>query len=141
MTLPKEVRELASGVYWVGVRDWTRKFFDKLIPLPEGTSYNAYLATGEEKTALIDTVNPGFERDLVDKISTKTEVEDLDYLVMNHAEPDHANGLVHLASLAEGAEVLATKKGKEIELPRKVLWSSRISRLGRRCCKRAFENC
>ena len=116
MTIPREVTEISPGVYWVGVRDWERKFFDKLVPLPEGTSYNSYLVKGEEKTALIDTVNPGFEEDLEEKIRTKTDPENLDYLIMNHAEPDHANALAYLAQLAPGAEVLATEKGKEMAL-------------------------
>ncbi|MGQ9691386.1 MAG: FprA family A-type flavoprotein, partial [Thermoproteota archaeon] len=48
--------------YWVGARDWNRRLFDALIPLPKGTSYNAYLVIGESKKVLIDTVNPGFEK-------------------------------------------------------------------------------
>ncbi len=116
MAIPREVREISSGVYWVGVRDWERKFFDKLVPLPEGTTYNSYLIQGEDKTALVDTVNPGFEKDLEEKIGQVTDPESLDYLIMNHAEPDHANGLSHMASLAEDAEILATEKGKDMAL-------------------------
>ncbi|MCF7891032.1 FprA family A-type flavoprotein [Candidatus Bipolaricaulota bacterium] len=110
------MREISSGVYWVGVRDWERKFFDKLVPLPEGTTYNSYLIQGEDKTALVDTVNPGFEKDLEEKVKQVTDPESLDYLIMNHAEPDHANGLSHMASLAKDAEILATEKGKEMAL-------------------------
>ncbi len=51
-------RELRSEVYSVGAIDWDRRLFDELIPLPDGTSYNAYLVRGSEKTALIDTVDP-----------------------------------------------------------------------------------
>ncbi len=116
MSIPREVREISSDVYWVGVRDWERKFFDKLVPLPEGTTYNAYLIQGEDKTALLDTVNPGFEVDLEEKVGKITDPESLDYLIMNHAEPDHANGLSHMASLAVDAEILATEKGKEMAL-------------------------
>lgn len=116
MSIPREVREISSDVYWVGVRDWERKFFDKLVPLPEGTTYNAYLIQGEDKTALVDTVNPGFEEDLEEKVGKVTDPESLDYLIMNHAEPDHANGLSHMASLAVDAEILATEKGKEMAL-------------------------
>ncbi|MGC8850138.1 MAG: FprA family A-type flavoprotein, partial [Candidatus Bathyarchaeia archaeon] len=48
--------QILDNVYWVGVKDWKRKLFDSLIPLPKGTSYNAYLLIGDEKTVLIDTV-------------------------------------------------------------------------------------
>jgi flavorubredoxin len=51
-------RKLRSDVYSVGAIDWDRRLFDELIPLPDGTSYNAYLVRGSEKTALIDTVDP-----------------------------------------------------------------------------------
>ena len=52
------VNESKSHVFYVGVRDWDRRLFDDLIPLPDGTSYNAYLIKGSKKTALIDTVDP-----------------------------------------------------------------------------------
>ena len=51
-------REIKQGIYWVGAIDWDRRLFDALIPLPDGTSYNAYLIKGSQKTALIDTVDP-----------------------------------------------------------------------------------
>ena len=63
------IPEIARNVFWVGVKDWNRRMFDALIPLPQGTSYNAYLVKGEEKTALIDTVNPGFEKEFEEKIN------------------------------------------------------------------------
>lgn len=62
------VVELRGGVYWVGVKDWGRWTFAGLIPLPHETSYNAYLARGGAKTALADSVNPGFEGELLAKI-------------------------------------------------------------------------
>jgi len=51
-------REIRDGIYYVGAQDWNRTLFDALIPLPDGTSYNAYLIIGGEKIALIDTVDP-----------------------------------------------------------------------------------
>ena len=51
-------RTVTDGVQWVGAVDWDRRLFDELIPLPEGTSYNAYIVRGSQKTALIDTVDP-----------------------------------------------------------------------------------
>jgi flavorubredoxin len=63
----RSIIEISRNVYWVGVKDWSRRIFDALIPLPKGTSYNAYLIIGENMKALIDTVNPGFERELEEK--------------------------------------------------------------------------
>lgn len=106
--------EISDGVYWVGARDWNRRLFDALIPLPQGTTYNAYLVQGREKTALIDTVNPGFERELEERIGQLVDPKALDYLIMNHAEPDHAGAVPYIMALSEGAKLVTTKKGAQM---------------------------
>ena len=106
-----EVVEIAKNVYWVGIRDWTRRIFDALIPLPKGTSYNAYLIIGENGKALIDTVNPGFEKQLEGKIKNFTKPDEIDYIVMNHAEPDHAGAIPHLMKMASKAKLVTTRRG------------------------------
>ena len=53
-----QTRTIRERVDWLGAVDWDRRLFDALIPLPDGTSYNAYLVRGSEKTALLDTVDP-----------------------------------------------------------------------------------
>ncbi|ADT83822.1 FprA family A-type flavoprotein [Thermococcus barophilus] len=103
--------KIVEDVYWVGVKDWNRRIFDSLIPLPEGTSYNAYLVVGREKTALIDTVNPGFERELEEKINEIVDVADIDYIVMNHAEPDHSGAIPYLLERNKKVILIATEKG------------------------------
>lgn len=113
MTKTMGTLEVAPGVYWVGVKHYNRRLFDSLIPLPYGTSYNAYLVKGSEKSALIDTVNPGFEQDLVDKISVHMDPSKLDFVIMNHAEPDHANAVKHMVDLAPRAKLVTSAKGKE----------------------------
>jgi Uncharacterized flavoproteins len=106
--------KIAENVYWVGVRDWNRRIFDALIPLPKGTSYNAYLIIGKNGKALIDTVNPGFEKDLEDKIRSLTSIEEIDYVIMNHAEPDHAGAIPHIMEIAQKAKLVATGRGAKI---------------------------
>jgi flavorubredoxin len=108
--------EILPGVYWVGAKDWGRRIFDALIPLPQGTSYNAYLVVGEKAKALIDTVNPGFEADLWQKISAVVDPTTLDCVIMNHAEPDHAGALPWIAARAAKAKILLTEKGREMAL-------------------------
>jgi len=105
--------EISEGIYWVGSKDWNRTIFDSLIPLHHGTSYNAYLVKGKEKTALIDTVNPGFEKELVEKITQLINLSDLDYIVMNHAEPDHGNGILHLRDITK-ATIITSEKGAKM---------------------------
>jgi len=110
----RNVMKIAENVYWVGIRDWNRRIFDALIPLPKGTSYNAYLIIGKNGKALIDTVNPGFEKELEDKISSLTSIEDIDYVVMNHAEPDHAGAIPHIMKMASKAKLVATSRGAKM---------------------------
>jgi flavorubredoxin len=106
--------EICPGVFWVGVEDWNRRVFDAFIPLPYGTSYNSYLIVGKNKTALIDTVNPGFEKALVNKISQILPPEEVDYVVMNHAEPDHAGSIPPIMKAANKAKLVATQLGNSM---------------------------
>lgn len=108
------VPEISEDVHWVGARDWNRRVFDALIPLPQGTTYNAYLVQGKDKTALIDTVNPGFEQELADKVNQLSDLAALDYLVMNHAEPDHAGAIPYVMSVSQRATLIATEKGAKM---------------------------
>jgi flavorubredoxin len=108
------VPEISEDVFWVGIKDFNRRIFDALIPLPQGTSYNAYIVKGKEKTALVDTVNPGFEKELVEKIGQITNPTDLDYIVMNHAEPDHANAIPYMLQASKEAVLITTEKGAKM---------------------------
>jgi len=105
------IPEIARNVFWVGAKDWNRRMFVVLIPLPQETNYNAYLVKGEEKTALIDTVNPGFEKEFENKINMISNLEKLDYLIMNHAEPDHASAIRYIMDMAPKAVFVTTDKG------------------------------
>ncbi len=106
--------KISDNVYWVGVKDWNRRLFDALIPLPKGTSYNSYLVLGTEKKALVDTVNPGFEKDWEEKISKFVDLSEIDYVIMNHAEPDHAGALPHVTGLNQKAKVITSKRGAKM---------------------------
>ena len=110
----RNVVEISNGVHWVGVRDWNRRLFDALIPLPKGTTYNAYLIVGETKVALIDTVNPGFEKELEEKIRQIVDTSDVHYVIMNHTEPDHAGAIPHLMSTNNKAMLVTTSKGAKM---------------------------
>jgi flavorubredoxin len=107
----RNVTELATKVYWVGIRDWNRRLFDALIPLPRGTSYNSYLVIGSSKKALIDTANPGFEKELDEKIRKITDPTEIDYVVMNHAEPDHAGCIPFLMGINKRARLVTSTQG------------------------------
>jgi len=106
--------EIAPNVYWVGVEDWNRRIFDALIPLPLGTSYNAYLVVGKEKTALIDTVQKNFASHMLRKIQNVIDPAKIDYVVMNHAEPDHAGSIQEVMNVAKNAKLVVTKTGVDM---------------------------
>ncbi|HVO36658.1 MAG TPA: FprA family A-type flavoprotein [Candidatus Acidoferrum sp.] len=110
----RNTAEISKGVHWVGARDWNRRLFDALIPLPKGTTYNTYLIIGSEKKALIDTVNPGFEKQWEEKIRKITNPADIDYVIMNHAEPDHAGSIPHIMSISSKAKLVTTAKGAKM---------------------------
>ena len=110
----RNIVEISEGVYWVGARDWNRRLFDALIPLPRGTTYNSYLIVGESKKALIDTVNPGFEKELEEKIRQIVDPSDVDYVIMNHAEPDHAGAIPHLMMINSKAMLVTTRRGAKM---------------------------
>jgi flavorubredoxin len=102
-------REISEGVYWLGAIDWDARLFDSLIPLPDGTSYNAYLVQGSEKTALLDTVDPSMVGDLLSQLEA---VQKVDYVVAHHAEQDHSGAIPHVLAKYENARVITTPLGK-----------------------------
>ncbi len=108
-----QITELVPGVFSVGVKHWNRRIFDNVFSLPYGTSYNSYLVKGKEKTALIDTTQPGFENELLENIRLVTDPARIDYVVMNHAEADHAGGIPRLLGVASNSVLITSVKGKE----------------------------
>ncbi len=109
----KNMRQLKPGIYFVGAIDWDRRLFDELIPLPDGTSYNAYLVKGSDKTALIDTVDPTKADVLISNL-VKVGVEKIDYIVAHHAEQDHSGSIPDVLLLYPDAKVVATAKCKQM---------------------------
>ena len=106
-------REIAKGIHWVGALDFDRRIFDELIPLPEGTSYNSYLIRGSTKTALIDTVDPAKEEDLIVNL-LKLGIEQIDYIVINHAEQDHSGSLPMVLEMYPRAKVVTNEKCRDL---------------------------
>jgi len=93
----------------MGAIDWDRRLFDSLIPLPDGTSYNAYLIRGSDKTALLDTVDPNMADVLLSQLR---DVPRVDYVVAHHAEQDHSGSIPRVLEKYEDAMVIATPKAK-----------------------------
>jgi flavorubredoxin len=119
------VKEIKKDIYWVGAIDWDRRLFDELIPLPEGTSYNSYLIKGKEKTALIDTVDPTKEDVLLDNLDD-LGIEQLDYLVVNHAEQDHSGAIPTILELYTEVKVVTNEKCKKMLMEQLLIKEDRI---------------
>ncbi|MCX6554337.1 MAG: FprA family A-type flavoprotein [Candidatus Aminicenantes bacterium] len=105
------VIQIKKGIHWVGAIDWDRRLFDELIPLPDGTTYNAYLVEGSEKTALIDTVDPSKTGELLEHLQ-ELGVRRLDYIVANHAEQDHSGSIPEVLAIYPEAVVVTNEKCK-----------------------------
>ena len=105
------MREIRPNVYAVGAIDWDARLFDRLIPLPDGTTYNSYLVRGSEKTALLDTVDPDKTDVLLDNL-LKLGLDKIDYVVVHHAEQDHSGSLPEILLLYPDAMVVTNPKCK-----------------------------
>lgn len=106
-------RKLVEAIHSVGFIDWDRHLFDELIPLPGGTSYNAYFIEGKELNVLIDTVEEHFEEKLLENLAD-LKVERIDYIISNHSEQDHSGAIPAVLERYPEATVLTTKKGKDM---------------------------
>lgn len=104
-------RPIRPGVHWLGAIDWNRRLFDALIPLPDGTSYNAYLVQGAAKTALLDAVDPAMEDVLMHQLAG---VERIDYVISQHAEQDHSGAIPTVLAKYGQATVVCTPKAKDL---------------------------
>jgi len=104
-------REIIPGVHYVGAPDFDRRLFDALIPLPDGTSYNAYLVQGRDKTVLVDTVEP----EKIDVLRSYLEnVPRIDYVVSNHTEQDHSGSLPWVLERYPMARLLSSEPAKAL---------------------------
>ena len=102
-------RRIEEKVYRLGAVDWDRRLFDSLIPLPDGTSYNAYLIEGRGKTALLDTVDPPMADVLMSQLA---EVPRIDYIVSHHAEQDHSGTIPRVLEKFPDAKVVVSVKAR-----------------------------
>lgn len=106
-----KARKIKEDVYWMGSVDWDSRLFDALIPLPDGTSYNAYLIKGSEKTALIDTVDPPMAKELMAQLEG---VKNIDYIISSHAEQDHSGTIMQVLEKYPNAKLISTPKAKDL---------------------------
>lgn len=102
-----DARKMTERVDLLGAVDWNRRLFDSLIPLPDGTSYNAYLVRGSEKTALLDAADPAKEDELMAQLAA---VDKVDYVIAHHAEQDHSGALPAVLQKFPQAQLVCSVK-------------------------------
>ena len=107
------ITQIAPGIHYVGVNDRTTTRFEGLWSLPQGVSYNAYLVTGE-KIALIDTVEEAFGSRLEANIREIIGDRKVDYLVVNHMEPDHSSSITALRRIYPDLQIVANAKALQM---------------------------
>ena len=103
------MKEIANQIYYVGVNDRQKTLFENMWPLPYGVSYNAYLIV-DEKTVLIDTVDVCYSDLFLKKVAEALQGRTLDYLIVNHMEPDHAGSIRLLRQQYPGVKIVGNTK-------------------------------
>lgn len=104
--------ELGKGLYWIGVKDPTLEVFDDLFPTEFGTTYNSYLIKGDSFCAVIDTVKRKRFDEFLEKLTSVQDPAEIDYIVVNHSEPDHSGSLALLLTHCPKARVVSSQAAR-----------------------------
>jgi flavorubredoxin len=101
--------KLSENIFWIGVNDRRTERFENYFPLPYGVSYNAYLIE-DDKNTVIDTVEVGFVEEYISKIKSILGEKPVDYLIVNHAEPDHSGSIKRLLCEYPNMKIVGNSK-------------------------------
>ena len=101
--------EVKKDIYWIGALDPGLRIFDIIMYTPFGTTYNSYIACGSEKTAIIETVKEEFFEEYLQRLTfLNIDFKNIDYIVVNHTEPDHVGSVAKLLKLSKNAKVVGS---------------------------------
>ena len=103
------MNKISDKLYSVGTNDCIKELFEGLWHLPFGVSYNSYLVT-DRKVALIDTVEEGFEEEYIENIHSAIADREIDYLIVNHMEPDHSSLVSYIMNAYPNLKIVANAK-------------------------------
>ena len=103
------VRAITNDVYWVGANDHRLHLFENIHPIPRGVSYNAYVLL-DKATVLFDTVDWSVCRQFLENVEHVLNGRDLDYLVINHMEPDHCASMEEIILRYPKVKIISTEK-------------------------------
>ncbi len=102
---------ITEKIHWVGVLNPKLRIFDIIMHTEQGTTYNAYLVQGEQKTALIDTVKAGHAQEMFERLEQIIALDKIDYIVCNHLEPDHSGSILPALERLPNARIVVAKNG------------------------------
>ncbi|MEG0661688.1 MAG: MBL fold metallo-hydrolase, partial [Anaerovoracaceae bacterium] len=100
--------ELKKNFYWTGILDPGLRVFDIIMNTEFGTTYNSYLVKGSEKTVLFETAKAKCMEEYMDKLTSLVDIKDIDYIVVNHTEPDHAGSAEKLIEINPAIKLVGT---------------------------------
>ncbi len=105
----RQIESLTKDVKWIGIKDTELVTFDIVMETKYGTTYNSYFIDAEKKV-IIDTAKEKYKDEFLDKVKAVVNPEDIDYIILNHTEPDHSGSLKHLLKLAPQAKVYGSRQ-------------------------------
>ena len=103
--------QITKNIYSVGVLNPSLRVFDIVMETDYGTSYNSFLIKGTEKTALIETSHTDYSDEYIENIRQFTKIEDIDYVIMQHNEPDHSGSLERILKINPNIEIITSNAG------------------------------
>ncbi len=106
-------RKINDSLWWVGANDRRIELFENIYPVPQGVSYNSYVMI-DDKCALLDTVDPGFSRALLDNVEYALRGRTLDYLIVDHMEPDHCGTIADIVLRYPDVTIVCTAQAARI---------------------------
>ena len=101
--------KVTDKIYWLGANDRRTHLFENMWPIPNGVSYNSYLII-DEKIALVDTLEFGSSDDYLEKIESLINGKPIDYLIINHMEPDHSGAIKTIVEKYPDIELVGNLK-------------------------------
>ena len=107
-----DIIEIKPGIYWIGAKDPDLRIFDDLYPTDFGTTYNSYLIKGNDRIAIIDTVKHRYSEEFLAKVERLVDPAEVDYIVVNHTEPDHSGSLAALLRHCPKAVVVSSQAAR-----------------------------
>ena len=106
--------KILENIFWVGVNDRRNILFEGLWPIPKGVTYNSYIVKGSEKIALVDTVDKFYSKEFISNIREVIDPSKIDYIILNHLEPDHSGALEDVLKVAPNVKVVGSSMAMSI---------------------------